>query len=198
MNGGWSEWSDWSDCSRRCGSGFKRRTRLCNNPTPVNGQTCVGENVERINCTNPCAGMHFKVTHHNYTKTSKLHTKYSKYSRYLLCPLVLQIIISNHKETLSHTLLEKAIREVIIFWLKCTWNAPHFDTFFKVATYCVDMRPSKTVSLSSDCRTIYVKFFASLHSNIDTTLFLLPVKLFTPKFFEKHGGSVFWTCKLKL
>jgi len=59
VNGGWSSWSSWSECSSStayCTSrGVQRRTRLCTNPTPLNGgRTCHGSNVQKIDCTADC------------------------------------------------------------------------------------------------------------------------------------------------
>ncbi|KAK6630185.1 hypothetical protein RUM43_004964 [Polyplax serrata] len=57
MNGGWSQWQGWSDCSVRCGRGIRKKTRLCNHPTPLNGgQTCQGPSVMKEDCISPCPG----------------------------------------------------------------------------------------------------------------------------------------------
>lgn len=50
VNGGWSTWSQWSDC--KCPglslSAGQKRTRVCNNPTPLNGgEPCSGSPVQR-------------------------------------------------------------------------------------------------------------------------------------------------------
>ena len=37
VDGGWSEWTSWSECSSLNGSGVSERTRLCDNPRPMNG-----------------------------------------------------------------------------------------------------------------------------------------------------------------
>ncbi|VDI75885.1 Hypothetical predicted protein, partial [Mytilus galloprovincialis] len=37
VNGNWGRWSGWSGCSKTCGGGKKKRTRLCNNPSPIGG-----------------------------------------------------------------------------------------------------------------------------------------------------------------
>ena len=61
VNGGWSSWSSWSECSSattQCTSrGIQRRSRLCTNPTPLNGgRTCHGSNVQKSDCTALCPG----------------------------------------------------------------------------------------------------------------------------------------------
>eukprot|EP00794_Sanderia_malayensis_P011287 gene11287-12468_t len=51
VDGGFSEWSKFGSCSVSCGSGFKYRTRLCNNPLPAyNGTDCVGDLREALHC----------------------------------------------------------------------------------------------------------------------------------------------------
>jgi hypothetical protein len=62
VNGGWSSWSSWSECTstgqpNSCGRGTQKRTRLCTNPTPLNGgRTCPGSNVQKGDCTSICPG----------------------------------------------------------------------------------------------------------------------------------------------
>ncbi|WAQ96957.1 ATS3-like protein [Mya arenaria] len=42
--GGWSDWSPWSECSANCNFGFKRRSRVCDDPKPdYGGADCDGE-----------------------------------------------------------------------------------------------------------------------------------------------------------
>ena len=63
VNGGWSAWSSWSECTstgqpNACGRGSQKRTRLCNNPSPLNGgRTCPGSNVQKADCTSICPGI---------------------------------------------------------------------------------------------------------------------------------------------
>lgn len=57
VNGGWSQWSQWSECSSRCGKGQQKRTRVCNNPVPLNGgKPCPGLAVQKAECTSICPG----------------------------------------------------------------------------------------------------------------------------------------------
>lgn len=57
VNGGWSPWSQWSECSSRCGKGQQKRTRVCNNPVPLNGgKFCPGLAVHKADCTSICPG----------------------------------------------------------------------------------------------------------------------------------------------
>ncbi|XP_064633097.1 A disintegrin and metalloproteinase with thrombospondin motifs 3-like [Lineus longissimus] len=47
IDGGWSQWAPWTECSRTCGNGVQFRTRLCNNPSPINnGKECTGHRGE--------------------------------------------------------------------------------------------------------------------------------------------------------
>lgn len=51
QDGQWSEWSEWDACSVPCGTGFKKRFRKCDNPSPRNGgQECIGCNVQYELC----------------------------------------------------------------------------------------------------------------------------------------------------
>lgn len=53
--GGWSSWELWSTCSRTCGRGLIYRRRRCDNPTPKNSATCVGNEYEAEGCSlTPC------------------------------------------------------------------------------------------------------------------------------------------------
>ncbi|XP_036354448.1 hemicentin-1-like isoform X2 [Octopus sinensis] len=52
VHGMWSSWNKWSECSTTCGEGRTFRTRLCDNPAPVNGgNPCVGSHKEFIPCS---------------------------------------------------------------------------------------------------------------------------------------------------
>ncbi|XP_063436526.1 A disintegrin and metalloproteinase with thrombospondin motifs adt-2-like [Mytilus trossulus] len=53
VNGNWGCWSTWSSCTSSCGSGTRKRTRLCDSPSPAfNGLPCTGDSNE----TQPCTG----------------------------------------------------------------------------------------------------------------------------------------------
>ncbi|XP_052237737.1 uncharacterized protein LOC127849054 [Dreissena polymorpha] len=50
-HGGWSDWQEWQLCSVTCGTGVRRRYRLCNNPPPVDGSSqCAGASYEEAAC----------------------------------------------------------------------------------------------------------------------------------------------------
>ena len=54
-NGKWGSWGPWSECSTKCGKGYQRRNRNCNNPSPLNGgNTCFGDAVQRVPCSSVC------------------------------------------------------------------------------------------------------------------------------------------------
>lgn len=59
-DGDWSQWMSWSTCSNTCGTGWKIRSRECNNPPPfLGGQTCNGLGYAVDSCTvSACAGEH--------------------------------------------------------------------------------------------------------------------------------------------
>jgi len=43
VDGEWGDWSSFSSCSKSCGSGWKYRTRECDNPAPSDGgENCLG------------------------------------------------------------------------------------------------------------------------------------------------------------
>lgn len=51
VDGAWTEWQDSSECSVSCGNGFRQRSRVCENPYPVNGgKECIGEATEYTEC----------------------------------------------------------------------------------------------------------------------------------------------------
>ncbi|XP_076053538.1 hemicentin-1-like, partial [Oratosquilla oratoria] len=51
VDGSWSHWQAWSECSETCGTGVRRRTRLCNDPAPLyGGQTCEDDGIEYEEC----------------------------------------------------------------------------------------------------------------------------------------------------
>ncbi|ELU15433.1 hypothetical protein CAPTEDRAFT_224576 [Capitella teleta] len=56
VHGAWSSWEDWTSCSASCGPGVSIRTRLCDNPTPLNGgESCEGNQEESDACVDiPC------------------------------------------------------------------------------------------------------------------------------------------------
>ena len=59
LDGIWGQWSRYGECSKSCGSGRKRRSRVCNNPRPTHsGRPCVGSSTEERPCnTKNCTGM---------------------------------------------------------------------------------------------------------------------------------------------
>ena len=51
IDGGWSAWSEYGLCSKACGNGLKKRTRLCNNPpSALGGKDCEGDAFEFQPC----------------------------------------------------------------------------------------------------------------------------------------------------
>ncbi|XP_057303951.1 uncharacterized protein DDB_G0280205-like isoform X2 [Hydractinia symbiolongicarpus] len=51
INGGWSEWIVTAECVKRNNTFVRPSRRECNNPTPVNGKHCQGENRRFTACT---------------------------------------------------------------------------------------------------------------------------------------------------
>ncbi|XP_075438566.1 properdin [Ascaphus truei] len=49
-NGNWSVWSQWSQCSVTCGKGTWERRRVCDNPAPICGGVCLGDEKELSVC----------------------------------------------------------------------------------------------------------------------------------------------------
>ena len=61
LDGGWSSWSPWETCSKTCGilgGSVLRRSRVCNQPPPMNGgASCPGNDTEVTKaCFTPCPG----------------------------------------------------------------------------------------------------------------------------------------------
>jgi len=61
LDGDWSQWGPWTQCSQTCGitgGTILRRSRLCNQPPPMNGgQHCPGNDTETARaCFTPCPG----------------------------------------------------------------------------------------------------------------------------------------------
>lgn len=56
VNGAWGSWNNWSPCSKTCGDGTQKRTRVCNDPEPDNGGSeCPGYSTDYKMCTlNEC------------------------------------------------------------------------------------------------------------------------------------------------
>ena len=56
VDGNWGQWTAFSRCSKTCGSGTKKRQRLCNKPSPAHeGLFCVGSASQTVLCNkNPC------------------------------------------------------------------------------------------------------------------------------------------------
>ncbi|KAG8439149.1 hypothetical protein GDO86_005386 [Hymenochirus boettgeri] len=51
QDGNWGPWSKFGSCSRNCGTGVKYRTRICDNPHPVNGgRSCIGPSYDLELC----------------------------------------------------------------------------------------------------------------------------------------------------
>merc|ERR1719309_1791426 len=51
VDGGFGKWTSWSTCTRTCGTGDQKRTRLCNSPAPANGgRKCIGSYLENQKC----------------------------------------------------------------------------------------------------------------------------------------------------
>ena len=57
IDGQWSEWTEFGLCFAPCGEGRMKRTRVCNNPTPMHGgKDCIGLSFEEQKCDTgkPC------------------------------------------------------------------------------------------------------------------------------------------------
>lgn len=57
QDGSWGPWSAWDACSAKCGGGFRKRVRRCDNPPPMSGGLdCLGCNIEYEMCnTEQCS-----------------------------------------------------------------------------------------------------------------------------------------------
>ena len=52
--GGWNSWIT-GPCSKTCGGGMQKRTRVCDNPKPFcGGQQCQGPSTDYIKCNDFC------------------------------------------------------------------------------------------------------------------------------------------------
>lgn len=58
VNGKFTPWSIWGPCSKSCGEGEQKRTRLCSDPPPSKcGNPCIGDVEETTSCnTHSCPG----------------------------------------------------------------------------------------------------------------------------------------------
>ena len=55
VDGSWGSWGSWESCSKTCGSGTRKSSRRCNNPTPSNGgKFCTGSSSSSETCNNGC------------------------------------------------------------------------------------------------------------------------------------------------
>ncbi|XP_026272666.1 semaphorin-5A [Frankliniella occidentalis] len=56
QDGGWGAWTSWGECSSPCGSGFRVRRRVCDNPIPAHGGAeCQGCPLDYEPCNgHPC------------------------------------------------------------------------------------------------------------------------------------------------
>lgn len=57
IDGHWGRWTSWGECNKECGGGEKRRTRVCDDPKPMNGgAVCEGESEQVVECLiKPCS-----------------------------------------------------------------------------------------------------------------------------------------------
>ena len=54
VDGGWSSWKI-GPCSKTCGWGIQKRTRVCDNPIrSCGGKQCEGSNTDYIKCNDVC------------------------------------------------------------------------------------------------------------------------------------------------
>ena len=53
----WGAYGAWSACSKPCGGGEKKRSRVVATPASNGGQACVGDAIETASCnTDACTG----------------------------------------------------------------------------------------------------------------------------------------------
>ncbi|GAB6028496.1 unc-5 [Chamberlinius hualienensis] len=79
VNGGWSAWSQWSECSGKCSRGVQRRTRVCDDPPPVNGGApCSGFNFQKKNCTTLCPAVDGRWTSWSSWSTCNTECKHHR------------------------------------------------------------------------------------------------------------------------
>lgn len=58
IDGHWNRWSAWSKCDKSCGQGTKKRTRICNDPSPKNsGKQCIGAAEMTTECSVVACGL---------------------------------------------------------------------------------------------------------------------------------------------
>lgn len=51
LAGNWGQWSNYTACTADCGGGLMNRTRICNDPEPLNnGLFCPGNDTEVVEC----------------------------------------------------------------------------------------------------------------------------------------------------
>ena len=87
MNGGWSSWSSWSECTssgqpNACGRGTRKQTRLCTNPTQLNGgRTCRSSDVQKGDCTSICPGRVWNTGFHVFYFLTATISSIPRYSR---------------------------------------------------------------------------------------------------------------------
>eukprot|EP00795_Rhopilema_esculentum_P007870 gene7870-13748_t len=56
VNGNWSSWSKWSNCNPNvlCKDQLRQRSRKCNNPVPLYGESCAGDSKKFDTCIENC------------------------------------------------------------------------------------------------------------------------------------------------
>ena len=98
VDGKWGRWQPWGRCSVDCGKpddGVKKRTRICNSPTPkYGGKKCSGKSKDE----SPCAELH----------PCKVDCKYSYWGEWSKCPITCGTLY----ETKSHVVTRRRHIEV--------------------------------------------------------------------------------------